>query len=464
MSFAEDKKVLTREKRISTLSHYNGTVEALAKEISEGEISQKIRTFSQNTCDEIICALQAVSTIRNAAVVIHGVIGCSAAGIHFNSRQRLHIYSTNLSEQDAILGSEEKLRSTIIRAVKEQHPGVIFIVQTPVVSINNDDVNSVILELEEELAVKLISIYTDGFKSKCHDNGYDIVLHSFLRYVVDGEAVKNEKAEVLNIISLSENIESLGSIIQILEDLEIKYRILPRFSSVEKIRQAGNAKASVVLNPDEGAYFAEQLEEVYGVKYLSCDVPAGIENTGKFIRKIAGEFGKEAEAIEYIGKKEAELEEIDSKICLQDKKFFLDMSLFLIPSFMDLIERFGGNVTGIGVPYVDRKNQKILEQLRKKKGGLPIIAGKEQPFEKINFLSKNKTDFYLTTEAGTEFAAEQECIPVNLGGISILGYEGAACLIRTLQKKRTAGKPEHSIYKSVWLKRSGSWFIKQEVK
>lgn len=464
MSFTEDRKILTREKRISTLSHYNGTVGALVKEISEGGAGQKIRTFSQSAYDEIICALQAVSSIRDAAVVIHGVIGCSIAGIYFNSRQRLHVYSTNLSERDAVLGSEEKLRDAIIRAAKEQHPKVIFIVQTPVVSINNDDVNSVILELEEELSVKLISIYTDGFKSKCHDNGYDIVLHSLLRYVVDGEAAKNEKDEVLNVISLSENIESLGAVVQIMEELKIKYRILPRLSSIEKIKQAGKAKASVVLNPDEGAYFAEQLEEVYGVKYLSCNAPIGIENTGEFIRKIAGEFGKEAEALEYISKKEAELEKAFFETHLQDKTFFLDMPLCRIPSFMDLIEGLGGTVTGIGVPYADKRNRKILEQLSGKRGELPLIIGKEQPFEKINFLAKNRTDFYLTTEAGTGFAAEQGCIPVNVGVISIFGYEGVRCLIKALRKKRTERQKEDSVYKPMWLKRSGGWFVKQEVK
>ena len=41
MSFIEERKVLTREKRVGALSHFNGTLETLKGETERTEIKQK---------------------------------------------------------------------------------------------------------------------------------------------------------------------------------------------------------------------------------------------------------------------------------------------------------------------------------------------------------------------------------------------------------------------------------------
>ena len=162
------------------------------------EIRQKIRTFSQISYDEILFAVRAVSKIEQSAIIVHGSIGCSASGIYFNQEKNIHWYSTNLNERDTILGGDEKLRKAVVRACEEQNPEVVFIVGSPVVAINNDDINAIILELEAELNVMIISIYTDGFKTKAPVGGYDIVSHSLLRHIVEREA--GEKEDFIKLI------------------------------------------------------------------------------------------------------------------------------------------------------------------------------------------------------------------------------------------------------------------------
>lgn len=66
MSFLEDRRALTREKRLSSLSHFNGTLEALIDEVSGTDIRQRIRTFSQIHADEIIYAFDVLSKIEDA--------------------------------------------------------------------------------------------------------------------------------------------------------------------------------------------------------------------------------------------------------------------------------------------------------------------------------------------------------------------------------------------------------------
>jgi len=43
MSYLTERKIPTREKRLSTISHFNGTLEQLKNESSGSEIKQKIR-------------------------------------------------------------------------------------------------------------------------------------------------------------------------------------------------------------------------------------------------------------------------------------------------------------------------------------------------------------------------------------------------------------------------------------
>ncbi|MGN0655550.1 MAG: nitrogenase molybdenum-iron protein, partial [Ruminiclostridium sp.] len=100
----DERKVLTRERRLSTLSHFDGTLEQLKSEAAGSEIPQRIRTFTQIAEDEIIFAIQILSKIKQSAVIVHGALGCAASGIYFNQEFPVKWYSTNLNEQDTILG------------------------------------------------------------------------------------------------------------------------------------------------------------------------------------------------------------------------------------------------------------------------------------------------------------------------------------------------------------------------
>ena len=204
MSYYTERKMITREKRLSTISHFNGTFEQLKNESSGNEIKQKIRTFSQINEDEITSAIGALASIKHAAVIVHGVAGCATSNLYFNAEGDSTVYSTNLQEKDTILGSDAKLHKAISKIVEEVNPKVVFIIGTPVVAINNDDVNSVIYELEDEFNIKIIYIYTDGFKTKSSYTGLDIVAHSILRNLIE-RPDDDEKSDFLNIITFSES-------------------------------------------------------------------------------------------------------------------------------------------------------------------------------------------------------------------------------------------------------------------
>ena len=463
MSFLDERRALTREKRLSSLSHFHGNLEALIDETSGEEIKQRIRTFSQIHDDETIYAFDVLSTIEDAAIIVNGAIGCGAIGIAQNNNENFSWYSTNLVERDTILGGDDKLSEAILRAYEEKHPKAIFIVGTPVVAINNDDINSVILELEDEIGIPIISIYTDGFKTKTPVTGYDIVTHSLLKYLVSNN--EDVKEDFINIISYSEDIEDVAVIADIFRELNIKFQILPRFSNVDEIKRVSKARASVVLNPEEGEYLAKELEEVFGVPYIETDVPVGFRGTKNFLLKLAAFLNIEDEVIEYIDKAEAELSQVVIKDVLKDKKIFVDVALSKVSAYARLFTNLGGEVVGFSSSFVDLDNRKQLKKLDFLPKTTIAIIGNGQQFEKANELAKNSIDIYFSEKSGSSFATDEGAVVISTKNKVTYGFKGVEVIVNTIKKVEEFQEKYRlkSSYKESFKKRSGNWYVKQEV-
>ena len=462
MSYLDERKIVTREKRLSTLSHFNGTLEQLKNETGGSEIKQRIRTFSQINEDEISAAIRSLATISGSAVIVHGVAGCAASNLSFNSESRANIYSTNLQEKDTILGSDSRLHKTISKIVEEVNPEVIFIVGTPVIAINNDDVNSVIFELEDEFNIKLVFIYTDGFKTKTSLTAYDIVSHSILKKIT--EKSEGEKENFLNVISLSESEQNVRAVKELLSELEIEANFFPRFGSVEGIWKAGRAKATVVLSSDEGAYLAQELKDGFGVNFIKTDAPIGLQGTNAFLRNIAKAFGKEEKCEKIIREKEPLFQKAISEQVLAGKKVYFDGKLSDTPRFSTLFTRLGAEIAGFSVQTVDTENRTVLSRLDSVSPLVPVIVGNGQYFEKANALAKIQADYYVSQNGSVSFAADVGAIPVSLARIPIYGYEGITRIIDAVKNASVFPVRSPSLYKDAWLKKSGSWYVKQETK
>ncbi|SHI34612.1 nitrogenase component 1 [Pseudobutyrivibrio xylanivorans] len=463
MSSIDDRKALTREKRLSSLSHFHGTLEGLIDETSGEEIKQRIRTFSQIHDDETIYAFDVLSKIEDAAIIVNGSVGCGALGISQSNVKDFSWYSTNLVERDTILGGDDKLREAILRAYEEKHPKVILIIGTPVVAINNDDINSVILELEDEIGIPIISIYTDGFKTKTPVTGYDIVTHSLLKYLISKNV--ELKDNFINIISFSEDIEDVAAIAEIFHELDIKFQVIPRFSSVDEIRRASRARASVVLNPEEGDYLARELEELYEIPYIETEAPIGFRGTKNFLLKIAAFLNIEQEVVDYIEKVESELAQAVVKDVLGDRKIFIDASLSRVPAYARLFTNLGGEVVGFSSPFVDLENRKQLKRLDFLQKNTVAIIGNGQQFEKANELSKNQIDIFFSENSGSSFATDEGAVVISTKNKVTYGFKGVEVIVNSIRKVIGFQNKyrQNSSYKDSWKKRSGNWYVKQEV-
>ncbi|QHQ59990.1 oxalate:formate antiporter [Anaerocolumna sedimenticola] len=487
MGLLDEKKVISREKRASTITAYQGINKVLREDLRVTEIRQRIRTFSQGNQDEIIHALALLSHIKDTPVIIHGAIGCSAAELYlYKDNSNGTWYSTDLNERDTIMGGDDKLRTTIEQVYYKYRPEVIFVVATPVVAINNDDINSIILELEEEFDTKIISIYTDGFKTKAGINGTDIVLHSLARYIDEdsitektyerknegknkgNEINSNNTDDFINLISITENEKSIKEITRLLEKLEVKYNLIPQFATIKDIKRTRLAKASIAIAEEEADVLLNGLNEKFQIPVIRSTVPIGLRGTGEWLLELGKVIGEQDKVNDLIMVEEERVKKYISKKPLARKKVFIDLELSVAAGLAEFVEELGGKVSGISVSHIDSLNKEWLKVLPE---DVLIIAGDGQPFELANLLNKNKPDFYIggTEQAG--LAASLGIIPITVTNKILYGYEGAIQLIQAILKveKRTGFVDYMALnssipYRESWLKKSANWYIKQEVK
>lgn len=478
MGLLEEKKIISREKRASTITAYQGINKVLQEDLSVTEIRQRIRTFSQGNKDEIIHALALLSRIREAPVIIHGAIGCSAAELYFYKEVSEGTwYSTDLNERDTIMGGDDKLRKTIEQVYYKYRPKVIFVVSTPVVAINNDDINSIILELEEELDTKIISVYTDGFKTKAGINGIDIVLHSLAKYIGENSGFPGEDEEetgvknagdFINLISITENENGLKEITRLLQKLQINYNVIPQFAAINDIDKARFAKASIAIVYEEADVLLLGLHEKFQVPIINSSVPIGLRGTGEWLLELGKAIGIQDRVKKLISSEEERVKKYISKKPLARKKVFIDLEASAAVGLAAFIEELGGEVSGISISHVDSLNKDKLKALPKE---VFIAVGDGQPFELANILNKNKPDFYIGGSEHVGLAASLGILPISVENKILYGYEGAVQLTRAILKleKRTGfadylAENTKLPYKEPWLKKSTNWYIKQEVK
>lgn len=463
----EERKMISREKRVNTITAYYGRNETLRDEVNVPEIRQRIRTFSQSSKDEITEALKFLSSVKDTVTIVHGAIGCSAVelGYYYENGEKGIWYSTNLNERDTIMGGDEKLRKTVERAFKKHQPKVIFVVGTPVVAINNDDINSVILELEEELEVKIISVYTDGFKSKASVNGIDIVLHGLVKYIVQKT---EEKEDFINLISITENQKSIDEMTRLLETLQLNINVISRFSSIEAIEKAGSAKVSIAINSDEADVFLKGLKEKSGVPYIKSLAPIGTNATAQWLTELGKLLFIEDKVVALIREEEKRVEKYICHHPFNGLKVYVDLRTLQAVSIAGLIGELDGELIGVTVSHIDELNKSKLKEFEK---DVVIGVGDGQFFEIANILSKNPADYYISDGGKLSWLSSFPTLPISVENKILYGYEGIIEFTKAIQRAKRGRhfsdyltENTKTQYKESWLGKSTNWYIKQEVK
>jgi nitrogenase molybdenum-iron protein alpha chain len=471
MSLLKSKTTVIREKRLQTLTAYYGKLDTRLEEFATKQLIQRVRTFSQDTLSDIMYSLKIIATIKNAAVIIHGASGCAVSRLTFRLKDENNgkWAITNLNEHDSIMGSDEKLRETIKQICQLHHPEMIFIVLTPIVAINNDDIESVVKELEDELNIVIVPVYTDGFRSKIGVTGYDSISYAIIKHLLP--ARKTEKIPgLVNLISVSENRQDVEEISYLLQKFGWTVNIFPQYTSLENIKRLSHAERSIVLNSDEGSYPAIILESLADIPYLQTDIPVGITQTEMWITHIAECAGCKSLAFQQI-QAEKEKYKISSLKNICQQKIFVNLPPLLAFAVIRLVEDMGHKVTGLKLHYLDINHLSQIEKIKETKQNFFLMVGDGQIFEEENILRKYPPDLYIGKEVDYAAAIRNGIPVVDLEYTPTIGFRGVFNITKKILRAssnlsfvRLLTEIETKSYSKNWLKKNPNWFIKQEVK
>ncbi|BDG02387.1 nitrogenase component 1 [Anaeromyxobacter oryzae] len=456
-----------REKRTGDIGAFAGAIGALARE-GEAGLAQRVRTFAQDRPSDLQRALDLLRTIEGLGLVIHGPAGC-AATLHADGPATPWIV-TGLTQRDSIMGGDAKLRDAILRLRREHAPRAIAVLATPVVAINNDDLESVAAELREELNVPIAPVYTDGFRSKLGSTGHDVTVHALVKHLLPHR--HGGAGDHVNLIALAEGQEELAHLRALIGEVGVAAGSFPRHAPVASLGEAVHARLSVSIDPDESEYAGEALRQLRGVPYLESPPPVGISGTTRWLARIGAATGQEAQAAAVAARHARALAGVRASLARHaGARVFVNLPASAALAAAELLRELGLSLSGLSVPSVGPRHLSRLKELAAGQPDLPVLVGEGQAFEEVNLLRSLRPALCITRGNAAVHALRLGIPVLDLQRVPLLGYAGvervAAAIARRLANPgfaRFLADGGEGSYAAGWLSKSTHWFIKHEVK
>lgn len=309
----------TREQRANGINAYNGKASQLIKDAKEGKLRNCERKFQQNSgCILNFYLTVRVATIRDAVMIVHAPVGCSAPSALYREVFRrlpasminqdefdFHWLTTNISEKDVVYGAGDKLKYSILEAEERYKPKAIFILTSCTSGIIGDDIEGVTREVQPQVNAVIVPVHCEGIRSRIVQTGYDAFWHGILKYLV--KEPKKKQRDLVNVASmLSYTWQDRAEITRLLKKIGLRPNFIPEFASVEDLQNMSEAVLTAPVCPTYTDYLSKGLEQEYGVPYFLYPSPVGIANTDEWLRTIGRFLGKEAEVERVIAEEHEE--------------------------------------------------------------------------------------------------------------------------------------------------------------
>ncbi|MBC2580712.1 nitrogenase component 1 [Clostridium sp. DJ247] len=498
MNYINNEKAPVREDRLKAINAFGGSCSFLQDCAKKGCLNGYERSFGQTQGCQFTLSLAIINTLRNSVIIMHGPIGCGASSIGTLGTSKtfkqlrdpnangLIWLNTNLDEHDVINGGENKLRETVLYADKEFRPDAIIVANACVPALIGDDVESVLLQLQNEVSATLVPVHCEGFRTKIMATAYDSVYHGILKKLVKDpereERVYEDELEqlkekyrlsrtvnVLNVSSMSRPDEV--ELERLLNALGLKVRFLPCYAEPETFKHVSEAALNVSICATHDDYFIKHIEEIYGIPFVLKTIPIGRKNTDIWIKDIAAYFGLEKEAEKLIEKENRELNEAlePYRQTLKGKTAYLAGGEIRILSTAELLIDLGIKVLGMKGFHYDEFADPLLEVLPDKER-TTFNAATGQPFELANLIERDKPDVIIGHSGGNSMVAKQGIPVLPLFGptYNYLGYSGSFEIARRLNRlfkntmfNKNIAENTKLPYKKEWFEKEPFHYIKQ---
>ena len=241
------------------------------------------------TC-RLFGTIKALANIKDSVILVHGPKGCV---YHINyilgmrGDKTSNVYSTCMDEKDVIFGAAEKLKSAITELDREFDPALIAVLSCCASSIIGEDVESVVKDVPTN--ARLLGIDSGGFEGD-YRSGYSETLRRLVEVLVETPRTRNKLS--VNLIGLLRAGPDLKELKRVLELIGVRVNaVLTAGATVRQIERIATASLNVVVCEATGKDAAEQLEEQFGMPYLTEELPIGHQATRRFLTHVATALG-----------------------------------------------------------------------------------------------------------------------------------------------------------------------------
>lgn len=431
-----------RERRLGSITGYNGTLKELATLGCQGCLKNKERDFTTESFCSHMHTLNQLSGIQDTVVIDHSPIGCSAGQIEFNEAcvqgqrfaglpgENFHQICTNIKETDTVFGAVNKVRQAIKLGYDRYHPRQIFVVSSCVACIIGEDLGGVIDEMSEELGIPIGFTPSPGFKSRIWASGFDGYNHVVGRTIIKNKAEKKNTINYIGFMSVGKDyLEGL------LKKLDLDLICLTGGAEPEDFERATGSVASFGQCGAQSSYMCGLLEKHYGVKYFQSHLPYGGIGFERFFQDIADYVGKSEEGKKIITEERErfrpKVEELKAK--LTGKKVFIALGASFAYEYTRMCKELGMEVVHTVAYHYDPKidnnsDDKIAAATDVEELGMDVNTSVSdvQTLEQLITLKNNWPDIVIGRAHNITAWAAQLGLPSieTKVGLRVAGYPG----------------------------------------
>ncbi|WP_462331719.1 nitrogenase component 1 [Schwartzia sp. (in: firmicutes)] len=333
------------------------------------------------------------------------------------------LLSTDLTDEEAVFGGEERLRRAVRYAYEKYNPQAVFIANSCVSGVIGDDTGAVAEEMTEELGIPVIETSHHGFLDGEYFDGYldaaRILMQRFMKpqkkipgtVLIFGDcggifgAYTREMRRMLDYFGLKISGQ------------------FPSYMSLAELEKAPSAALTVVIGRSESdvrqqhfAAVGREFSEKFNIPCFSELYPVGYLRTMEWLKRFGEFLGMEAAAAEAVKKEHQRFMAVVDKSAetLRGKKvvycagrateFFQPQTVLL------MLEKLGMKLIGIQLfeSQGEEGRQKNEAKLRQYTDA-PVLSGED--FEK----AVRESDVVLTTHELVNSEVRQVILPCVAG-------------------------------------------------
>lgn len=381
--------------------------------------------------------------------MIGGLHDLGSSMTHWSRQQRARF--SNIRADDMVLGTERKLRESVLELIAEKNPRLVFLVQSSAVQLIGSDHDAVAEDIETETGVPILVVPPQPLSGDWLD-GVAVALDTLAGRLelVDRDGDEDsvgvvgylferfEQDHAANVRELERMIEAIGCRMS-----------RAWLDGSDTIASGAIGMASTLLAMPTGSRAASTLARRTGARVVECGLPLGIEGTGRWIRGVGEALGRGDLAERFVDR---ELDQIVPRLERAVRRTFMGRSAAVIgdPEQVEgLAELLGelGIAVRLAVPFGRR--EEVADHVTRAMATLQHPAevlfdadfpSVEDAFRRL--VGQKRLDFAIGSGGARDAAKELRLPYVEIGHPSYvrhalfdapwLGYRGVLWIADTL--------------------------------